>query len=137
MKTISRHELDLSDDEVELVRQGLLHWGGPARPTDEFAVAMGFDNASDMSRECSAISAVLASRGALGPFDWTRAVLCLEVAFSSDLVGAGYEWSIVTGFTDEFTVRGLRSIQRKLARVVFPVIRSGALRRGGKSPDDR
>jgi len=33
--------------------------------------------------------------------------------FISDIVGAGYEWQIVTGLDDESTLRTLRGLQQR------------------------
>src|SRR2546421_13536 len=35
---------DLDDVERQMLRWGVIEWGGPARCTDELAIAMGFDN---------------------------------------------------------------------------------------------
>lgn len=112
----------LSDEERELLRCGLLEWSGPARGTEEFAVAMGFPGLDGLLQEGKRIRARLASGESLEPIDWARALLATEVAFASDVVGSGHDWSITTGFSDEETVRILRSIQRKLARTVIPLI---------------
>ena len=125
--TVSAKDLGISDAEVKLLCAGLLHFGGPANPTGEFAVAMGFRGLQSMHGECAEIRRGLEATGELTPRDWTRALVSLEIAFASDLVGVGYEWTTVTGRLDEETVRDLRSIQRKLVRVVFPVLRSGEL----------
>lgn len=37
---------------------------------------------------------------------------------SATLPGSGVDWPTTTGLTDEATIRTLRSIQRKLAKVV-------------------
>ncbi|MFJ6406984.1 hypothetical protein ACIQK9_15900 [Streptomyces hydrogenans] len=47
-------------------------------------------------------------------------VLAAEIVFVSDLAGSGVEWRTTTGRDDESTIRTLRVIQRKLARVVSP-----------------
>ncbi|GAA3203952.1 hypothetical protein ACFO1B_42665 [Dactylosporangium siamense] len=125
---ISVDELQLSAIEIDLLRAGLLQWGGPANAPNEFAVAMGFSDATSMVSDCMQIRRSLGVDGALTPRDWTRALLALELAFASDLVGAGYEWSTTTGLSDEGTVQSLRSVQRKLAGIVFPAMRGGALR---------
>jgi hypothetical protein len=125
---ISGNELQLSVIEIDLLRVGLLQWGGPANATNELAVAMGFGDSTSMVQDCMQMRRSLELYGALTPRDWTRALLALELAFASDLVGAGYEWSTTTGLSDEGTLRSLRSVQRKLAGIVFPAMHGGALR---------
>ena len=127
MESVSKQALNLSNEEVELLCAGLRQWGGPARPTKAFAAAMGFGSDKEMPNQCLAIHRSLRADGLMSPLDWARALVSLEIAFSSDLIGAGFEWSTSTGWSDEETIRALRSIQRKLAEVVFPVIRNGGL----------
>ncbi len=40
--------VQLSDDEVEVLRHGLNEWRGPARCTKAMALAMGFDGLDDL-----------------------------------------------------------------------------------------
>lgn len=53
--------------------------------------------------------------------DLRRALVATEMVFASDVHGAGTEGETVTGWTDEETVRVLRSMQRTLADVVASV----------------
>jgi hypothetical protein len=115
-------QLLLTDEEVLLLRKGLMEWSGPARCTEEFAVAMGFAGTSELPACCSAIRDALASGEPLESIDWARALLATEIAFSSDVVGSGYEWSTTTGLPDDVTVRILRSVQRKLVHTVAPLV---------------
>jgi len=50
--------------------------------------------------------------------DWRRTLLATEIVFASDVVGAGMDWSITTGLSDEETIRVLRTIQRKISRAL-------------------
>ncbi|MFB8101960.1 MULTISPECIES: hypothetical protein [Streptomyces] len=118
-------ELTLTDEETRLLQLGLIEWCGPARSTEEFAVAMGFDGTEDLHYRALRIRAALIAREALEPMDWARALLATEVAFASDVVGSGYEWSTTTGWSDEATVRVLRSTQLKLIRTVAPLVGHG------------
>src|ERR1700716_3480223 len=121
----SAEQLLRADKEVQLLRKGLMEWSGPARCTEEFAVAMGFNSAADLPVHCREIRAALVAEESLEPMDWARALLATEFAFASDVVGSGYEWSTTTGWTDEVTVKTLRSIQRKLVRTVAPLVGDG------------
>ena len=89
---------------------------------EEFAVAMGFDGTEDLHYRSLRIRAALIAHEALEPMDWARALLATELAFASDVVGSGYEWSTTTGWSDETTVRVLRSTQLKLIRTVAPLV---------------
>lgn len=121
-ESISGRDLDLDDIEVDLLLRGLREWGGPARATDKFAIAMGFNGAGHIVAQCKEIHRRLSVQAELRPNDWTRALLALELAFASDVIGSGTEWATTTGLQDCDTVRTLRSLQRKLGRIVFPVI---------------
>lgn len=110
----------LTEHEVELLRRSLLEWGGPARCSDPLAVGMGFADAQDLLDQCRALNLALGEDAPLEAVDWARTLLATEIVFASDLAGSGVEWSTTTGFTDEATIRTLRSIQRKLASTVRP-----------------
>lgn len=115
-------QLDLTDDERAVLRAGLAEWGGPARVTQELAVAMGFRDQADLFLEGDQIKGALEDREPLTPLDWARTVLATEIVFASNLVGSGRDWSITTGFADVETLALLRAIQGKVPRSVFEVI---------------
>ncbi|WP_143765262.1 hypothetical protein [Catenulispora acidiphila] len=104
--------------EVELLDRGLLEWSGPARCTDEFAVAMGFQSYRNLIEEGRRLRRNLNDNTVIDADDWTRILLAVEIAFVSDLAGSGVEWSTTTGYADEYTIAILRSIQRKVAVIV-------------------
>lgn len=107
--------VDLTPDEAEVLADGLRQWGGPVDASDEVARAIGFDDAATMHRDVVVLAATLAGpRPALLPGDWCRALAAVEIAFGSDVLGCGREWSTVTGLTDAHTVAVLRGVQRKL-----------------------
>jgi hypothetical protein len=114
--------LDLTDDESAVLRAGLDAWGGPARATQEIAVAIGFRDQGDLLAEGDRIRIALETRQPLSPLDWARAVLATEIAFASQVVGSGEDWEITTGFSDADTIRILRQIQRNLPRRVYVVV---------------
>ena len=106
---------DLTDQERQLLWRGLFEWGGPARPTDALAIAMGFQDTANLLNEGSRIGEVIRAGGSLSKPDWRRALLATEIVFASGVVGSGLDWSITTGFQDDKTIEILRSIQRKMA----------------------
>lgn len=118
-------QLLLTGKEVELLREALMEWSGPARCTDEFAVAMGFSGAVDLPGDCRRIRSALLAGDALESIDWAKALLATEIAFVSDVIGSGYEWSTTTGWSDELTIKVLRAVQRKLVRIVAPLVGDG------------
>src|SRR4051794_5251350 len=63
--------------------------------------------------ETRRLAATLASGTDLSSLDATRVLAAAEVAFASDVFGAGVEWETVTGMSDAETIKALRGIQRK------------------------
>jgi hypothetical protein len=108
--------VDLTDDERSVLRQGLLQWGGPAQCSEEMAVAMGFRSCADLWSEGLRIRDELERGDALSRLDWTRALLATEIVFASYVMGAAWDWSIVTGMDDADTLQVLRGLQPKLGR---------------------
>ena len=89
---------------------------GPARGTDEVAVAIGFESMADLFARGDELRAKLSSNEPLMYEDWRRVLLATELVFCSDVVGSGLDWAITTGLSDVQTIMLLRSIQRKLPR---------------------
>jgi hypothetical protein len=108
---------DLSEAERQLLRWGLIEWGGPARCTDEMAVAMGFADVRDLFETNDRLVDALETRAPLTALDWVRVLLATEIVFASNTIGSGLDWSITFGSSDEESLRLLRSVQRKLAGV--------------------
>jgi hypothetical protein len=104
----------LDADERALLLEGLRQWGGPATPTDGLAVAMGFRDAADFYEVKERIIRALEAGEQLSGLDARRALVATEIIFASDVLGAGVEWSTVTGWGDETTLRVLRQLQRKI-----------------------
>ena len=113
--------VDLTDRERGILRSGLIEWGGPARVTQELAVAMGFRDQQDLFRDGDRLIASLEASDPMTPLDWARTILATEIVFASNLVGSGRDWSVTTGFSDAETLACLREIQRKVPRAVYDV----------------
>jgi hypothetical protein len=79
--------------------------------------AARFANVQALHDEGGAIVRSIRSREPLTPAGWRRALLATELVFASDLIGSGVDWPTTTGFTDQESIRILRSIQRKLASI--------------------
>jgi hypothetical protein len=107
--------VQLTEDVRELLAAGVGQWdGGPAKPTDELAVALGFADVSDFYAETRRLGELLRERAAPSSSDAVRALVATEIAFASDVFGAGVDWETVTGLSDEETISILRRLQRKL-----------------------
>lgn len=105
---------DLDDEERYVLCRGIVEWGGPAYATEELAVAMGFSGVRDLLAEGPKLYEAVKSGLPMSREDWFRVVLATEVAFASDMVGSGRDWSVTTGRSDEQTIRTLRAIQAKV-----------------------
>ena len=105
---------DFDDAERRLLRWGAIEWGGPARCTDEMAVAMGFQSVQDLFDSTDRLTDAIESGTPLTAMDWLRILLATEIVFSSNTIGSGLDWSMTSGFTDEESLALLRSVQRKL-----------------------
>lgn len=107
-------QLRLSERERALLCAGLTEWGGPARCTEELAVAMGFESVADLFNSGDRIGDAIVAGVPLSRTDWTRALLATEIVFASNVIGSGWDWQTTTGFEDEATLVMLRSLQRRL-----------------------
>jgi|SRR5580765_5960855 len=116
MPTDEPIHVELSPEERSVLRAGLLDWGGPANPTDDLAVAMGFTDAASLSTQTWALWGQIDSSSSLSAADWRRALLAVEIVFISDVVGSGLDWRFTSGFSDAETVDVIRRLQRKLPR---------------------
>lgn len=110
--------VDLSPAERRMLVRGLNEWGGPARCTQQMAAGMGFRDLEHLLDECRRLSGALASDTPLDRDEWRKVLLAVEIAFASDVVGSGLDWSSTVGMTDEETIRVLRSCQRKMGRLI-------------------
>jgi hypothetical protein len=84
-------DFELTEYEVRVLAAGLDQWGGPGRPTHELAVALGWSSLADLDAGCGRLAATIQSGAAMTALDWTRALAAAEIAFASDVFGAGYE----------------------------------------------
>ncbi|MCA9610307.1 MAG: hypothetical protein KC619_32150 [Myxococcales bacterium] len=107
--------IELTRHEWRLLRCGLNEWRGPARCTEELAVAMGFAGHEDFHDEIEGrLLPLLDAEEGLSQLDWLRVLLATEIAFVSGVVGSGSDWPITVGVPDEETIRLLRGLQRKV-----------------------
>ncbi len=119
-------EIDLTAEEWRLLRSGLAEWGGPARCTNEMAVALGFEDRAHLSSETwERLLPEMDARQPLSRLDWLRVLLATEVVFASDVMGSGSEWPITVGVSDADTILMLRGLQRKIGREVRRLVGKG------------
>ncbi len=123
--------VELDESERRVLAAGLDEWGGPARPTEELAIALGFEGLDDFDRERPRLKESIESNWPLSRLDWARVLLATEIVFASDVVGSGHDWVFTVGLSDDETLRFLRTIQRKLTGEVRPVLGRGL----GTRPD--
>jgi hypothetical protein len=107
----------LTPDARTMLALALDSWSGPGQPTEPFAQAIGYRNVAELwPRSDELAERFTAGEDVFTRRDWTRAIVSLEISFSSDM-GAGYEWSIITPYSDEYTIRVIRELQLKLVGV--------------------
>lgn len=106
----------LTAEERTFLRHGVAEWWGPARCTDAFAVAMGFQSREHLHEDIARLKDSLEADMAMPPEDWRRLMLAVELVFASDVVGSGLDWAVTTGFSDGESIALLRGIQRKMPR---------------------
>lgn len=109
--------VELTEQERYVLVRGLAGWGGPAHCPDTLAVAIGFESEADLLGEGRRLREALREGQPLSRQDWRRTLVATEIAFASDVFGSGWDWSLTSGLSDEETIRLLRSLQRKLARL--------------------
>jgi hypothetical protein len=109
--------VDLSPEEREVLRLGLLIWGGPAAMTDEIARTIWFADRADFYKHRDRLRDAIRDEASLSPLDWHRALAATEVGFISKILGAGGDWHIVSGIDDHQVLDHIRAIQAKLAWV--------------------
>lgn len=111
-------EIALAGDERNVLRCGLAEWDSPVGGTSALAVAMGFEDMTDLLVQGRRLRLALVGREPLTAKDWRKMLAATEIVFASDVFGSGPRWSSTTGFSDEETIRILRSLQKKIARAL-------------------
>lgn len=109
--------VDLTADERQVLRFGLLVWGGPASMTDEIARAIWFAGREDFYMEQDRLVAAIEGEEALTPRDWHRALAAMELGFISAILGAAGDWWVVSGIDEHVALDQIRAIQEKVKSV--------------------
>jgi hypothetical protein len=137
--TIDVMHADLTEGERRLLREGLAQWGGPARPTNELAVALGFADLSDFDDQRDRLSDSLAKGETLSSLDATRALAATEMclrATSSVLESSGRQSrDSPTQKPSQFCVSCSGSSSPNTARFLRRVSEPRLRRRSAMAPD--
>lgn len=118
-------DVELTESERHLLARGLVEWYGPARCTEEFAVAMGFGGLEKFKAEIDVLIDALQRKLAMTRFDWARALLAVEIVFASDVIGSGSDWAVTTGIEESTALETLRAVQGKLSKETRCLIGAG------------
>lgn len=106
----------LTEAERTLLLRGLECWGGPTAPSRGLLLDLGYDSAAMAYGSFERFARDIRADRAMPAADWSRALLATEIAFGSDIVGAGLDWAVYTGLPDESVIPVLRELQLRLGR---------------------
>ncbi len=81
---------------------------------------MGFADAEAIHREGDRLRSALRERRPMSKRDWARVLVATEVVFASAYYGAAWDWTAVTGWSDEQTLSVLRALQRTFVGLRAP-----------------
>jgi len=109
-------EIELSEEERRFLQQGVNQCLGPSSPTEELAIALRFEGLEDLCSHCVTFRQALELQEPMEALDWARTMAVTEFVFASDTFGAGLDWPCVTPFTDEESVRILRTLQKRFLK---------------------
>jgi hypothetical protein len=84
--------VELPEDQRELLIRALIQWGGPSRPTDTLARAMGFVNRDAIHAEGDRLRTALREKRPMSMRDWARVLVATEFVFASSYYGAAGDW---------------------------------------------
>jgi hypothetical protein len=119
---MSRNDLEaieLTDDEQRFLKWGMAAWHGACHPPLLMRQALGFREYADIfpwtDEKLHSIGPVTEMSRA----DWTKLMTLAEIGFASDTIGAGREWSVVSGMPDREALPLMRAIQAKLRHVML------------------
>lgn len=109
--------LALDEGELRLLIAATGVWFGAATPSDLQARAMGFRDLDDLRDHGTSFHERLAPESSFSPLEWTQLLMMAELGFASDIQGAGWEWSVITGIQDEEAIGILRRLQHHLISI--------------------
>jgi hypothetical protein len=106
-------DIDLTDDERDFMFRNLGEWGGPARGADLLLAVFGLTTSRELVDMAYRLGDSIREGASLSDLDWARALLLTEIAWGSDLLGAGIDAN-GRGF-DHTAIDLMRSIQYKIS----------------------
>ena len=117
--------IDLTEREREFIARALYERQGSASWTPLPIDALGLSDWDEFDALIDRLRDAVTRGDPLTDLDWARALFLTEITWASDLVGAGTDFSIVSGFSDAEGITVLRSLQRKIshwrrAELLFP-----------------
>lgn len=115
--------VDLTPEERDFILAALDEWLGPTAPTEELAIAMGFNGFNHFVDELRRLLAALDDEEPLISLDWRRVLIATEIVYASEYFGAGSDWEDSTCRDDHVSLQLLRGIQNKLIDIATRRVR--------------
>lgn len=105
----------LTEQQREFLSTVIGVWRGVASDRPLPLQLLGYTSWQQFDAEITRLQTTLGEpRPELSRLDWTRVMLLAEIGFTSDLLGAGVEFELVSGWRDSEALNMLRAIQRQL-----------------------
>ncbi|MET8649021.1 hypothetical protein [Nocardia aurea] len=104
----------LTAAEYEFVDAALASWEGVACHSPFPVRALGFSDRDQFWSEIERLRQLASVGAVVTDLEAARVLFLSELAFGSDLFGAGIEFRYVSPFSDEEALAALRALQRKL-----------------------
>ncbi|MEU4313832.1 hypothetical protein [Nocardia sp. NPDC024068] len=104
----------LTPREHEFLDAALASYTGVSSNAPIPVRALGLNDRTQFKAEVGRLRRAVAERATLNHIDAARVLFLSELAFGSDLLGAGVEFQLVSAIRDDEAVAILRTLQRKL-----------------------
>ncbi|WP_431950874.1 hypothetical protein [Nocardia lijiangensis] len=104
----------LTPREHDFVDAALASWIGVSHSAPIPVRALGFADRSQFNEEVGRLRRAVGNHATLTETETARVLFLSELAFGSDLFGAGVEFQLVSPMRDAEGITILRSLQRKL-----------------------
>ncbi len=119
----------LTDEEQSFLRWGLELWRGPIYPSQQMRQGLGFVTSRELFDWVETHLHRVREETTFSRKEWTTVLALSELAFASETAGGAADWAVVSAIPDEKAIKILRSVQRKLRRVILRYdVYSGELR---------